>query len=36
MAWTENGGKLLIVESIKYPSQNFKLEVTGQLGDVMK
>lgn len=30
------GGKLLLVEAIKYPSQKFKIEVTGQLGDVMK
>ena len=30
------GGKILIVEAIKYPSSKFKIEVTGQLGDVMK
>ena len=30
------GGKILLVEAIKYPSQKFKIEVTGQLGDVMK
>lgn len=36
MAWTEMGGKLLLVEAIKYPSDKFKLDVTGQLGDVMK
>lgn len=36
MAWTQLGGKLLLVEAIKYPSSKFKLEVTGQLGDVMK
>lgn len=36
MAWTEMGGKLLLVEAIKYPSSKFKIEVTGQLGDVMK
>ena len=30
------GGKLLLVEAIKYPSDKFKLDVTGQLGDVMK
>lgn len=36
MAWTEMGGKILLVEAIKYPSEKFKLEVTGQLGEVMK
>lgn len=36
IAWTQLGGKLLLVEAIKYPSDKFKIEVTGQLGDVMK
>jgi len=38
MAWTEMGGKLLLIEAIKYPNNNSKpkIEVTGQLGDVMK
>ena len=36
MAWTQLGGKLLLVEAIKYASPKFKLDVTGQLGDVMK
>ena len=36
MAWTPMGGKILIVESLKYPSNKFKFEVTGQLGEVMK
>jgi ATP-dependent Lon protease len=30
------GGKLLLVEAIKYPAVKSKIEVTGQLGDVMK
>lgn len=30
------GGKLLLVEAIKYPNSKAKIEVTGQLGDVMK
>lgn len=36
MAWTEMGGKLLIVEAIKFPNSKSKVEITGQLGDVMK
>lgn len=36
MAWSPMGGKILIVEAIKYASSKFKVEVTGQLGDVMK
>ena len=36
MAWTSMGGKLLMVESIGYPSSKGKVEITGQLGDVMK
>lgn len=30
------GGKLLTVEAIQYRSSRQKIEVTGQLGDVMK
>lgn len=30
------GGKLLIVEAIKFPNSKSKVEITGQLGDVMK
>ncbi len=30
------GGKLLMVESIAYPKSKGKVEITGQLGDVMK
>ena len=36
MAWTQMGGKLMVVEAIKYPSTKFHIEVTGQLGEVMK
>jgi ATP-dependent Lon protease len=36
MAWTQMGGKLLIVEAIQYRSIKQKIEVTGQLGEVMK
>lgn len=36
MAWTSLGGKLLMVESVRYPSSKGKIEITGQLGDVMK
>lgn len=36
MAWTSMGGKLLMVESIAYPHSRGKIEITGQLGDVMK
>ena len=36
MAWTSLGGKLLMVESLSYPDANPKIEITGQLGDVMK
>lgn len=36
MAWTQMGGKLLTVESILYRTEKQKIEVTGQLGDVMK
>lgn len=36
MAWTEMGGKVLTVEAIQYRSDKHKVQVTGQLGDVMK
>lgn len=36
MAWTAMGGKLLMVESISYPDEKGKINITGQLGDVMK
>lgn len=36
MAWTSIGGKVLTVEAIQYRSSRQKIQVTGQLGDVMK
>ena len=36
LAWTPMGGKVLTVESIQYNSSKQKIQVTGQLGDVMK
>ena len=36
LAWTAMGGKVLTVESIQYQSSKQKIQVTGQLGDVMK
>lgn len=36
LAWTQMGGKVLTVEAIKYPSSRQKIQVTGQLGEVMK
>jgi ATP-dependent Lon protease len=36
LAWTQMGGKVLTVEVIKYQSHRQKIEITGQLGDVMK
>ncbi|HEV7845181.1 MAG TPA: S16 family serine protease, partial [Thermoleophilaceae bacterium] len=35
LAWTPVGGDVLFVESIAYPGDG-KLQITGQLGDVMK
>ena len=35
MAWTQYGGKILLVETSKAPGTG-KLQITGQLGDVMK
>ena len=36
MAWTQLGGKVLTVQAILYRAEKQKIEVTGQLGDVMK
>lgn len=36
LAWTQMGGKVLTVEALQYRSNKQKIEVTGQLGDVMK
>jgi len=36
LAWTAMGGKVLTVEALQYRSNKQKIEVTGQLGDVMK
>ena len=36
MAWTELGGKVLTVEAIQYRSDKQKIQITGQLGEVMK
>jgi ATP-dependent Lon protease len=36
MAWTQLGGKVLTVEAVQYHSNKQKIDVTGQLGDVMK
>lgn len=35
MAWTQFGGKILLVETSKAPGHG-KIQITGQLGDVMK
>jgi ATP-dependent Lon protease len=35
LAWTPVGGDVLFVEAIAYPGEG-KLQITGQLGDVMK
>ena len=35
MAWTETGGEILYIESISFQGTG-KLQLTGQLGDVMK
>ena len=35
LAWTPVGGDVLFVEAIAYPGDG-KLQITGQLGDVMK
>ena len=36
LAWTQLGGKVLTVEAVQYRSGKQKIEVTGQLGDVMR
>lgn len=36
LAWTQMGGKVLTVEALQYRSNKQKINVTGQLGDVMK
>ena len=35
LAWTANGGELMIIEALRMPGQG-RLIVTGQLGDVMR
>lgn len=35
LAWTAYGGKVLMVEAVKSAGKG-KIEITGQLGDVMK
>ena len=35
LAWTANGGELMIIEALRMPGQG-RLTVTGQLGDVMR
>ena len=36
LAWTQLGGKVLTVEAVQYHNSKQRIEVTGQLGDVMK
>ena len=36
LAWTSMGGDTLLIESIAYPSAKGGLQLTGQMGDVMK
>lgn len=36
LAWTSMGGDTLLIESIAYPSEKGGLQLTGQMGDVMK
>lgn len=36
LAWTQMGGKVLTVEAIQYQSSRQKIQVTGQLGEVMR
>lgn len=36
LAWTSMGGDTLLIESIAFPSTQGTLQLTGQLGDVMK
>lgn len=36
LAWTQAGGEILFIESSLAPAKDFKLTLTGNLGDVMK
>ncbi len=36
LAWTATGGEVLLIESVLTPSQYFSIELTGNLGSVMK
>lgn len=36
LAWTAAGGEVLMIESVLTPSRNFAIELTGNLGSVMK
>ena len=36
LAWTQLGGKVLTVEAVQYHNSKQRIEVTGQLGEVMK
>ena len=36
LAWTSMGGDTLLIESVAFPSEKGGLQLTGQLGDVMK
>mgnify|MGYP002853408625 CR=1 FL=1 len=36
LAWTSMGGDTLLIESVAFPSDKGGLQLTGQLGDVMK
>ena len=36
LAWTSMGGDTLLIESIYFPSSKGGLQLTGQMGDVMK
>ena len=36
LAWTSMGGDTLLIESISFPSDKGGLQLTGQMGDVMK
>lgn len=36
LAWTSMGGDTLLLEAVSFPSKNAGLQLTGQMGDVMK
>lgn len=36
LAWTSMGGDTLLLESVSFPEKNGGLQLTGQMGDVMK